>query len=629
MARMNGWFVHPNRRNHAVCLCLLTLAGAPPAGMLEAQAPPLRGVVVDSTNREPIGGAIVTVLDAAGNPLRHTLSAGDGAFSVAGPAPGERVRFRRIGFRPREVRMDVATVTRTGTLQVALARIPQVLDPVRVREASLCPGNDDGGTASMLWGQARDGLLASIVARDATPARSEVLMYERARAPHDARVLRHEQRIRTGRTTRAFRAAGSAADFAIRGYVHEDASGRMFNAPDADVLLDPAFAATHCFRVVAGGPSRPHQIGLAFDPARRRGDIVDVAGLVWVDRNEPAVRELEFHYTGLDRASTTAGAGGTVQFETMPNGVVLITRWSLRMPVLAERRVASVQTSSDPPGSVGGGWGTRTERRELAVIEIRESGGMVMAATWEDGVRWHQPTAEVRGTILDRGSGVPMRQALVTLAGGSDTTATDSLGRFVLSPVLAGRYDLLAIDTSFAGYGDGHGSARETVDVPPFGTVNRTLQLVSATDRLRRICPAEQMRPQASILLGRIRRADGEPVDGVELRAVWQADFVPSQGASGASMAVREAQQTVAPDDSGRFYVCGVARERPIWLTLRRDGRSIGDTAVFVYDTILHRVELVIPPVQPPDPLVAGRLLSSSANPARGRALARRKMNER
>src|SRR5438552_820526 len=46
-----------------------------------------------------------------------------------------------------------------------------------------------------------------------------------------------------------FVAAYPASEFATRGYMVGESANRIFNAPDADVLLDPSFAEKHCFSV--------------------------------------------------------------------------------------------------------------------------------------------------------------------------------------------------------------------------------------------------------------------------------------------------------------------------------------------------------------------------------------------
>lgn len=543
----------------------------------EAQSPILRGVVVDSASREPVSGAVITLFDAAGQPANHTIAGVDGTFRIARGASATRLRARRIGFRPRDIPLPAEGDS--ASIEITMGRIPQVLTSVRVVESSLCPGSTENGAAAQLWAQARDGLLAAIVARDAKPADIETLTFDRSYTPREQRLLSHRHRIRSGRTTRTFQATTTAARFAEHGYVVEDRTGRTFNAPDADVLLDESFAATHCFKLVAGSGARAAQIGLAFAPARPRRGIVDVEGVLWMDRAKPALRTLEFRYTELDRLSAAAKAGGSVDFDTMENGVVIITRWLLRMPVLQTRRVSSMTYGE-----------ASRMTSDVSLAEIGESGGMVVAAKWPDGASWSQPVGAVTGTVVEAGTQRPIAQALVTFAGAWDTVRTDTAGRFVLPTVLAGRYDVVAIDTAFAPYVEPR-SVRRTMDVEQRPTSGVVFELPSRDDAIRRLCAGGSMSPRSSLLLGRIRGAPVGAADKLEVRVAWQDDYVVNGGSAG----VREAQRTIDPDPAGNFYVCGVVRERPISIAVRRGGVMVADTAVTVTDALVHRVNVVIP----------------------------------
>jgi hypothetical protein len=539
----------------------------------EAQSPILRGVVLDSASREPVSGAVITVLDATGQASNHTIASADGTFRIATSATSARLRARRIGFRPREI--PIPRAGDSAAIEITMGRIPQVLASVRVVESSHCPGSADNGAAAQLWAQARDGLLAAIIARDAKPATVELLTYDRSYTPREERLASHRHRIRSGRATRAFQATGSAASFAERGYVQEDATGRTFNAPDADVLLDDSFSATHCFQLVVGTGERTNQVGLAFEPARRRRGIVDVEGTLWMDRAKPALRSVEFRYTELDRLSTAARAGGSVEFATMENGVVIISAWSLRMPVLATRR------SSSQPGTFTGG----RISSDVSVAEIDEGGGMVIAATWPDGTRWTQPVGALSGTVVERGTRRPIAHALVTFAGAWDTVRADSAGRFVLPTVLADRYDVVALDTTFTPHVDAR-SVRRMMDVGQRMTSGAVFELPASEDAIRRLCSG--LRPERSILLGRVRGLPRGRAEGLDVRVDWQDEYV----VGGSTVGVREAQRTIDPDSAGNFHVCGVVRERPISISVRRNGVTVVDTAVTVYDSLVHRVDV-------------------------------------
>ena len=87
------------------------------------------------------------------------------------------MRAIRIGYAPRE--QPLARGSGDVSVSLAMVPIPPVLAPMRVSETELCPGSADRGPAFQLWEQARTGLLAMVVARDAKPAAATTLVFER------------------------------------------------------------------------------------------------------------------------------------------------------------------------------------------------------------------------------------------------------------------------------------------------------------------------------------------------------------------------------------------------------------------------------------------------------------------
>ena len=290
----------------------------------------LRGVVSDSSISAPVSGAVVSVVDSSGVTAGRTITDGAGRFALSIPARAARLRVIRIGFQPRDVPLSLPL---DAPIRVAMSRLPTTLAAMRVSGRELCPGSDDRGPAFQLWEQARAGLLAAVVARELNPARVASLTFKRLFEPRDDLVRAISTRLTTGTTTRPFVASASAAEFARRGYMSEDGSGRTFFAPDADVLLDESFATVHCFHLAQDEAAHSGQIGLAFTPAPGRGrdTLVDVRGVIWIDRATPALRTLDFLYTALERPAMNFGAGGHIEFVTLSNGISFIDQWVLRL----------------------------------------------------------------------------------------------------------------------------------------------------------------------------------------------------------------------------------------------------------------------------------------------------------
>src|SRR5205085_5942545 len=182
----------------------------------------------------------------------------------------------------------------------------------------------------------------------------------------------------SGRTKRPFVASAAPAAFAQHGYMSEDNTGRVFNAPDADVLLDESFATTHCFHLQASDATHSDQIGLAFTPVpdHYRDTLVDVNGVIWMDNTTPQLRSLDFLYTALEPAATDIRSGGHLEFRTMPNGVAFIERWHLRLAIMTQlpRPMATIRRGVVVDD-------IRPERRQtrynMRVVDVAEAGGVV------------------------------------------------------------------------------------------------------------------------------------------------------------------------------------------------------------------------------------------------------------
>jgi hypothetical protein len=134
------------------------------------------GVVRDSSSRAPIAGAVVSVMDASGVTLRRAITDASGRWSLAAVDRPARIHVIKIGFRP----ADVAVPGEGASFDVAMVRLPAVLEAMRISGREICPGSSDRGAAFQLWEQARAGLLAAVVARELKPAAATMVTYERA-----------------------------------------------------------------------------------------------------------------------------------------------------------------------------------------------------------------------------------------------------------------------------------------------------------------------------------------------------------------------------------------------------------------------------------------------------------------
>jgi hypothetical protein len=577
-----------------LALLVVLIAAAP----RPAWAQQLRGVVRDGLSALPVPGAVVSVLDSGGRAAGRTIADQGGRYAIALLPSAARIRVIRIGFQP--VELPVARGTGgDATLDVTMQRLPMRLASVRVTDRPLCPGTVGADDALALWEQARAGLLAAVVAREVRLATMTTLVFERTLTPGDDRVRRMRVESKTGRTTRPFIAAAPPREFARIGYMQEDSTGRTYSAPDADVLLDESFAATHCLHIERADDAHRGQVGLAFAPVAGRDTLVDVEGVLWMDEKNPALRSVEFRFTGMEPAAASARAGGTLAFRTMANGVAFIEQWVMRMPVL----VRTPLEGSNSRFSIADER-LRIDRRNFRATEIAERGGEVAKASWPDGTRFEATPARVTGHIVQKGTKDPVAHALVSLDGTADTVATDASGAFVFSPVLPGRYTLRAADTTLDGFAAERTLSR-TVDVARKRASDVALELPAIATVLAQLCRGLKMPEQSSIIVGRLSAPSGLPLRDVQLLASWQANFnggapisINEKGSTG-FLVISGAQQVVDPDAAGRFRVCGVARGRPIKLSVRRSVATLADTVIFVRDSVIRSVDWRVLPLPP------------------------------
>ena len=532
-----------------------------------ALAQRVSGTVRVAGTSATLSGTVVAVNDSAGRPLGRTLTDENGRYSILLPAAAVQVRATRIGFRP-----GVAPVARGGTndltIDLVMERAPVVLQTMRVAADASCRSTEDGRMVLQLWEQARSALLAAIVAREAKPAQVRVLGYERVMEP--TRRLITEQRIRfnVGKSTRPV-AARPPAELAADGYRTGTGPSTRYFGPDADVLFDESFGETHCFGLTTRS-GRGAQIGLTFSPRSRRRDFVDVAGVLWMNPAVPELVQLDFRYTNVDPEMDAAGAGGTISFRTMANGVVFIDSWSILLPRMSEltRRDANGRTTSSS-----------------VVAELTESGGYVLSAEWPDGTKWLDLTGGIRGRVRQAQTGDPAWGAAVSLTG-VVTLESDSTGAFAFVPMPPGRYEISAIDSAFSRFVRTRRQSRE-VTLARGDTVTVNFEVQSRGSALSDLCRSQVNPTQSYVLFGRI-------TDGSEATPDWLKVNVSWYSAPGAALdlqTLRQSTQETDVTETGDFFVCRVPRQSSHITFQARGGRLIvADTSIPSAANVLPRV---------------------------------------
>jgi len=473
------------------------------------EAQELRGTVRDAASRQPIPGAVITLFDSRGSALGRNITDESGRYRIVVPSQAATLRFVRIGFRP-----FTANVPRSGaaidTLDVAMTSLPTMLDPVSVR-ANACPARPDAGSALGLLEQARAGLLNSVVARKANPASVVIIRFQRMMDGTSDRIASQSVTIdSTARSTSSFTAVRSASEFVKSGFVTDADGGATFYAPDAESLLDDAFIAGYCMRLVKADRSRPAEVGLGFSAPNRVRDRVDIDGVLWVDTVSRRLQSLEFRYVGLDRRLDDARPGGWVSFREMQNGVVIIDRWSLRLPVIHTDSVY------------------HTGRREFVsrdVVDAQETGGEIARIAWTPSPTWNASLGTLR-VLATNEAKRPAAGARVQLENTTYTGRADSTGSITVARLLPGPYKLVTIDSQLEAIG-----VKLTTSIS-FTAVRDSVHLANlvvqtANDYVTERCIHDgrwvrtmpRPRPGTAWIIGRVVDGGNVPISGVSASA--------------------------------------------------------------------------------------------------------------
>jgi len=487
-------------------------------------APALRaqvaGTVRDSSSQLPLPNTAVLVLEPSGRPVARSVTDAQGRFRLATTATtGKgraapktvyplRLRVLRMGFRPREIPLTAASA---GTYwDISLVSFPIQLEEVQV-VALTCPQRPDRKQALGLLRQVRMSLLANVVARSQSSATMQRLLYERRYEGASGRVASQSVRRRiTSSTTEAFSAARSAAAFGHQGFNEGSDGAHTYVGPDAETLLDDAFAERYCFKVAPPDRTRPLQVGLGFEPVDREDGRIDIIGTVWVDTLSRVLRDMNFHYVGLDPQTTALSPEGRLSFRELSNGVVIIDQWSLR---LGSGGRQSGRTLVGRTQDVSGG---------AARERPQEIGGEIARATWPDGYTWQAPLGTIRLRAVD-GQGRPASGSVVQLLDTDYQATTDLTGTFVLSDLLPGPYTASVRDPRLAAL-DVPSTTTVRLQAVRDSTVDARVVVESADDYVIKRCGYESgIIAGRGRLLGRVLRADGSPAS--EARWTMRDEF--------------------------------------------------------------------------------------------------------
>jgi hypothetical protein len=386
----------------------------------------LRGAVRDSASGQAIPGAVLMLLGGNDVVLGRNITNERGEYGIALSSAMQRMRVVRIGFRPRTIDIPAAT----SRLDIRMASIPTMLEPVQVSDNSQCPRRADGPRAFGLWQQARDGLLATVVARSVQPTAMKRLQFARDIEGTGSHILRQEVAVDTaGMLSAPFWAARSADDFVKSGFSKDSAGRRTLFGPDADILVDEHFALGYCFRLGDRNAARPNQVGLEFAAAKHQRGVAEIAGTLWIDTVARVIKDIEYRYVGLGSAIDALRPGGSIDFREISNGLVLIDRWNIR----------SISASADTT------YDAHNQPRIRQWFDAHETGGELARATWPDSARWSASLGTLRIQAMTRDNR-PAAGATVLLEHTGYFATADSQGRIEIRDLLPGPYSAVVFD---------------------------------------------------------------------------------------------------------------------------------------------------------------------------------------
>ena len=256
----------------------------------------LLGLLLTEGSGAPVEGAHIRLVDRADSVLAEALSDGRGAFSVPMPAAGVyRLLVERIGYRSwasDTLHVDWESGSRTLRLDIPVDPIP--LPELSVAEENVCPTTQEERDRAF-------ALYESVLPILATLSHTQDLGTLRMRMVRPVKYYfaQGTYRFRPDTVTVAASKSlnnASPEHLVAHGYADVVDTMTTFYAPDGDALASPGFLATHCLRPVKSEDDA--MIGLGFEPKPGR-EVVDVAGVLWIDTVAGEPRELDFQYTSL------------------------------------------------------------------------------------------------------------------------------------------------------------------------------------------------------------------------------------------------------------------------------------------------------------------------------------------
>ncbi len=402
-------------RARVMCGIVLFALCASMIGARAAVAQEVYGTVRSGTPPRAVAGVLVTVSLARNDSTiaRVTTNAG-GAYRVQTGSAPVVVRALRIGQQPVELGRITLTTGERRELDAALPDRPVQMIAVTTTRDQQCRRDPvDGSLVAQLFEDARTALWLSRVAARSLSARTVVRRVEQSFDTKEQAVGEPQIREDTIRSLQPFRSA-PVDTLLARGF-RESLPGAVmiWSAPDAELLTDDRFLSAYCLRLADGSSDHPTEIGVAFEPASERKGVVQVHGVLWLDRRTHDLRRIVYGYRGVEPSVARATPGGVVEYAQVDGGSWFVSDWSLRMPIIAQ---VSRRVGNRPPVNFVTVHGVQTTSAYVVAMHIDEtlrfSAGEGRADVLSAGVV--SPLVDLRDSAQ---CGAPASDTLSTLSG--------------------------------------------------------------------------------------------------------------------------------------------------------------------------------------------------------------------
>ncbi len=535
----------------------------------------VQGQLTDVSTGAPVEGALILLLNEAGQEAGGYLTNPAGRFIITALEPGMyTLRAERIGYET--ITSDPFPLDRAQRFGIRLetAQTAIELEEIRVEGDQQCvvrPG--EGLQLATVWEEARKALTVQEWTEREGSYRFQVTRYERE-LDALARVVQSETRqVLTGVTGVPIRSL-PADDLMAQGFVRPSGDGGYeYFGPDASVLLSDQFLDTHCFRLTVD-PYRQDEVGLAFEPVRS-GGIPDITGTLWLDAETARLRVLEYTYTWTPWVEVLGVAKGLVEFENLPSGAWVIRKWWIQMPLVArDMSMALMQRT-------GG----------IRLTGIKEVGGGITRFTSLGQAEPSEvPKGVLEGQVWDSTRQASLAGAIVFLSGTQYAAETDADGSFLMPDLPGGVFSAAFIHPRLDSLG--LFSPGEEVEIIPGEFTTLMLAIPSSAGDPVSTCTEEELAEESAAVIGFIREAESEaPIEGATVTVSWS---IFEQRGGGTFVERRYGLQTTS-DSSGHYSACGVPLDTTLHIQATHLGRETETVQVQANEDGYTVVHLILP----------------------------------